>query len=111
MLPTVQVRDAGLLESALARPAASVFGAAGLSIWAVQMMWIPITAAGMTLDNLVKATVFLAERADGVANREVRRAVLGDRRIAMTVVVAGIFDERWLVEIEAVAAAGGPGPG
>lgn len=27
VLPTVQVRDAGLLESALARPAASVFGA------------------------------------------------------------------------------------
>ena len=69
-----------------------------------------LRAAGMTLDNLVKATVFLADRADGVTNREVRRAVLGDRRIAMTVVVAGIFDERWLVEIEAVAAAGGPGP-
>jgi enamine deaminase RidA (YjgF/YER057c/UK114 family) len=31
--------------------------------------------------------------------------VLGDRSPALTVVVAGIFDERWLVEIEAVAAA------
>lgn len=69
-----------------------------------------LRAAGMTLDNLVKATVFLADRADGMANREVRRAVLGDRRIAMTVVVAGIFDARWLVEIEAVAAASGSGP-
>ncbi len=64
-----------------------------------------LRAAGMTLDSLVKATVFLADRADGMANREVRRAVLGDRRIAMTVVVAGIFDAAWLVEIEAVAAA------
>jgi 2-iminobutanoate/2-iminopropanoate deaminase len=58
----------------------------------------------------VKATVFLADRADGLANREVRRAVLGDRRIAMTVVIAGIFDAAWLVEIEAVAAAGDSGP-
>lgn len=64
-----------------------------------------LRAAGMTLDNLVKATVFLADRADGMANREVRRAVLGDRRVAMTVVVAGIFDSKWLVEIEAIAAA------
>jgi len=31
--------------------------------------------------------------------------VLGDHRPALTVVLVGIFDEGWLLEIEAVAAA------
>ena len=38
-------------------------------------------------------------------NRRVRQEVLGERSPALTVIVTGIFDERWLVEIEAVAAA------
>jgi 2-iminobutanoate/2-iminopropanoate deaminase len=62
-------------------------------------------AAGMTLDHLVKVTIFLADRAHRLENREVRQEVLGDRRVAMTVVVAGIFDESWLIEIEGVACA------
>jgi 2-iminobutanoate/2-iminopropanoate deaminase len=35
----------------------------------------------------------------------VRDEMLRGRETALTVVVAGIFDEAWLVEIEAVAAA------
>jgi 2-iminobutanoate/2-iminopropanoate deaminase len=31
--------------------------------------------------------------------------VLGDRVIALTTIITGIFDERWLLEIEAIAAA------
>lgn len=62
-----------------------------------------LRAAGMTLDDLVKVTTFLADRRHGIENREVRQEVLGDRTPALTVVVAGIFDEAWLVEIEAVA--------
>ncbi len=69
-----------------------------------------LRAAGMGLDDLVKVTTFLADRGGAVENRRVRQEVLGGRTPALTVVVAGIFDERWLVEIEAVAAAGGPGP-
>jgi 2-iminobutanoate/2-iminopropanoate deaminase len=61
--------------------------------------------AGMTLDNLVKVTTFLSDRRFGVENRQVRQEVLGGRRPALTVIIAGIFEERWLVEIEAVAAA------
>lgn len=61
--------------------------------------------AGMTLDNLVKVTVFLASRDDAMENRKVRQEVLGKRAPALTVVIAGIFDAAWLVEIEAVAAA------
>jgi len=62
-------------------------------------------AAGMTLDNLVKVTTFLASRDHALANRQVRIEVLAGRQPALTVIVTGIFDEAWLVEIEAVAAA------
>lgn len=64
-----------------------------------------LAAAGMTLDNLVKATIFLADRRFAIPNRTVRNEVLAGRRIALTVIVCTIFDERWLLEIEAVAAA------
>jgi enamine deaminase RidA (YjgF/YER057c/UK114 family) len=62
-----------------------------------------LQAAGMTRDNLVKVTVFLADRGHALANREARRRYLGDRAVAMTVVIAGIFDPAWLLEIEAMA--------
>jgi len=65
---------------------------------------LQLEAAGMTLDHLVKVTTYLADRRYGEINGEVRREVLGARRPALTVIVAGIFDEAWLVEIEAVAA-------
>ena len=63
-----------------------------------------LRAAGMGLDNLVRVTIFLSDRRFAVENREVRRAVLGARTPAMTVIITGIFDEAWLLEIEAVAA-------
>lgn len=64
-----------------------------------------LRAAGMTVDNLVKVTTFLSDRKYALENREVRIRRLGGRQTALTVIVAGIFDEAWLVEIEAVAAA------
>ena len=63
-----------------------------------------LRAAGMSLDNLVKVTIFLSDRAYNLDNREVRRAVLGERPVALTVIITGIFDPAWLLEIEAVAA-------
>ena len=63
-----------------------------------------LRASGMTLDNLVKVTTFLADRAHAVENREVRNAVLAGRTPALTVIITGIFDPDWLIEIEAVAA-------
>ncbi len=62
-----------------------------------------LRAAGMDLGDLVKATIYLADRAHGLANRKVRNEVLGSIEIAQTVVIAGIFDSAWLLEIEAVA--------
>ena len=64
-----------------------------------------LRAADMTFDNLVKVTTFLSDRRYGAENGEVRRAVLGDRSPALTVIVADIFDDAWLLEIEAIAAA------
>ncbi|MBU1383379.1 MAG: RidA family protein [Alphaproteobacteria bacterium] len=64
-----------------------------------------LAAAGMTLDNLVKVTTFLSDRDWALENREVRVRRLAGRQPALTVIVTGIFDEAWLVEIEAVAAA------
>ena len=61
--------------------------------------------ADMTFDNLVKVTTFLADRRFGAENGQLRREVLGDRSPALTVIVAGIFDEAWLLEIEAIATA------
>ena len=63
-----------------------------------------LKAAGMTLDNLVMHRTYLADRSYTLVNRAVRSEVLGGRETALTVVITGIFDETWLLEIEAVAA-------
>ena len=62
-------------------------------------------ASGMGLDNLVKVTTFLSDRKYALENREIRNEILAGRQIALTVVIAGIFDESWRLEIVAVAAA------
>ncbi len=62
-------------------------------------------AAGMSRENLVKVTIFLSSREYALANREVRLEVLGDHMPALTCIITGIFDEAWLLEIEAIAAA------
>ena len=64
-----------------------------------------LKAAGMTLDNLVKVTTFLSDRRHRRENYEVRTEVLGERSPALTIIITGIYDETWLLEIEAVAAA------
>jgi 2-iminobutanoate/2-iminopropanoate deaminase len=63
-----------------------------------------LQAADMSVVNLVKVTMFLASRDFALASREIRREVLGTHSPALTVIIAGIFDERWMLEIEAVAA-------
>ena len=59
----------------------------------------------MSVANLVKVTTFLASREHAILNREVRQEVLGVHAPALTVIITGIFDESWLLEIEAIAAA------
>jgi len=64
-----------------------------------------LEAARMTMANLVKVTTFLSSRHFNTTNREVRKEVLGAHSPALTVIITGIFDEKWLLEIEAVAVA------
>ena len=64
-----------------------------------------LKAADMSFDNLVKVTIYLSDRALIAQSAGLRRAVLGDRTPALTIVIVGIYDEAWLLEIEAVAAA------
>lgn len=63
-----------------------------------------LRAAGMALDNLVKVTTYLADRRHAAENSSIRREILGARTPALTVLIAGIYDSGWLLEIEAVAA-------
>lgn len=71
-------------------------------VWA--NLFAQLAAAGMGPDNLVKVTIFLSDRRFAEENRKAREAALGGRRVALTVIVTGIFDPAWLLEIEAVAA-------
>lgn len=60
--------------------------------------------AEMQLTDIVKITVFLSDRKYREENALIRREILGDHQPALTVIIAGIYEERWLLEIEAIAA-------
>lgn len=64
-----------------------------------------LNAAQMSVSNLTKVTIFLSSREYAEANSRIRQEILGGHNPALTVVITGIFDENWLVEIEANAAA------
>ncbi len=74
-----------------------------------RLVWHNIQAiladAGMDVDNLVKVTTFLADRRFAEVNTQVRNEVLGAHRPALTVIVTGIFDPEWIIEVEAIAVA------
>jgi 2-iminobutanoate/2-iminopropanoate deaminase len=62
-------------------------------------------SADMSAANFVKVTTFLTRREDADANSRIRREHLGSHAPALTVIIAQTLDPRWLLEIEAVAAA------
>ena len=64
-----------------------------------------LKAVDMTLADIVKVTTFLSDRKYNLENRTVAAEVLRDLTPALTVIIAGIFDDSWLLEIEVVAAA------
>lgn len=64
-----------------------------------------LAAAGMNYENLVKVTTYLTHADQAARNSEIRRHYLGALRPALTVVVATTLESKWLLEIEAVAAA------
>ena len=70
-----------------------------------------LDAAGLGLDDVVKVTTYLGSREHAARNSAIRREVLGERRPALTVLIAGIYDPAWLLEIEVVAAVTRPEAG
>jgi enamine deaminase RidA (YjgF/YER057c/UK114 family) len=64
-----------------------------------------LEAADMSVTNLVKVTTFLSSREYASQNSEFRQKILGTHSPALTVIITGIYDEHWLLEIEAIAAA------
>jgi 2-iminobutanoate/2-iminopropanoate deaminase len=64
-----------------------------------------LTAAGMGLNNIVKVTSFLSDRKYRLANSKIRSETLGNHDPAVTIIICGIYEEEWLLEIEAIAAA------
>ncbi|MDC7677769.1 RidA family protein [Asticcacaulis machinosus] len=62
--------------------------------------------AGLTLANLTKVTTYLTDRAYIPEMISVRKDVLGlEIAPTMTLALCGLYDERWKVEIEAIAVA------
>jgi len=63
-----------------------------------------LEAASATLDDVVRTTVYLTDLDDRAAVGEVRRAhFVGDPPANTLLVVAGLADPRYLVEIDAIA--------
>lgn len=58
----------------------------------------------MTRDDIVKVTMYLANRKHILENREIRDEFFGELKPALTVIFADIFDEKWLLEVEVIAA-------
>jgi 2-iminobutanoate/2-iminopropanoate deaminase len=79
------------------------FSAQARLVWTNVMA--QLEAAQMSVANLVKVTTFLSARAYAQQNREVRQEFLGSHSPALTVIITGIYDESWLLEVEAIAAA------
>lgn len=64
-----------------------------------------LRAAGMGIENLVKLTIIVSDAADVPAVRAGRAAILGDHRPASTVIISGLADPKWKVEVEGIAVA------
>ena len=55
--------------------------------------------------TLAKLTIWLANREDWRLGAEIRQRYLGDHKVAMSVVQAGLVDSSWLIEVDAIAVA------
>lgn len=62
-----------------------------------------LRTANMTLRNIVRHTTYLSDRRYRPQNSLIRRELLAGHEAALTVIICDIFDEGWLLEIEAIA--------
>ncbi|MET8989440.1 RidA family protein [Nonomuraea wenchangensis] len=72
-----------------------------------RMTWRNVLAvlaeAGLGVRNLAKVTIYLADRQYREANSRIRTEILKGHTPALTIIIADIYDEAWLLEIEAIA--------
>lgn len=66
-----------------------------------------LDSAGFEVGDLIKVTTFLSDRGFAEVNSRIRREVLGRHEPSLTVVCASMLDQRWLLEIEAIAGKSG----
>ncbi len=64
-----------------------------------------LRAAGMTLDNVVKLITIVTDPANMAEARRIRSEIMGDRRPASTLIVGGLANPAWKLEVEAIACA------
>jgi 2-iminobutanoate/2-iminopropanoate deaminase len=64
-----------------------------------------LRAAGMEIGNLVKITTIVRNPADIASVRAGRAAVLVTHRPASTLIIGGLADPTWKVEVEGIAVA------
>lgn len=62
-----------------------------------------LAAASMGRHNLARLTVWLANASDWRRGAEIRQHYLGNHKVAMSVVQAGLVNPDWLIEIDAIA--------
>ncbi len=61
-----------------------------------------LSNAEMNYSSLVKVTIYLSDRRYTEENKAIRKQVLGKNAPALTIIIVGIYDERWLLEIDAI---------
>jgi hypothetical protein len=59
----------------------------------------------MRFDHPAKVALFRSDRRYTHQSAGLRKSVLGPREPALTIVITGVYDARWLLEIEAIAVA------
>ena len=74
--------------------------------WALKNVLEVLQANGMRAQDLVKLGTYLTDRDQLAAYRRVRQTILGDHVVppSTLVIVSGLADPAWLVEVEAYAA-------
>jgi 2-iminobutanoate/2-iminopropanoate deaminase len=70
-----------------------------------QNLQAQLRAARMGVENLIKTTTIVPNQADIAAVRSGREAVLGSHKPASTLIVAGLANPAWKVEVEGIAVA------
>jgi enamine deaminase RidA (YjgF/YER057c/UK114 family) len=64
-----------------------------------------LRAAGMEIENLVKITTIVRDQEDVAKVRAGRAAVLGTHKPASTLIIGGLSNPAWKVEVEGIAVA------